>query len=225
MAACPDSCCPGLSGVRYLYRWLPEHVDWCLLSSSWCSQYYVAKLIVAAVSLLLPLLGTWLLPTQAQERALSGIYLVTGNPQHNDTSGIKRWGRITAAFADTLNQPMGHGWGASGWVHNDFVQVGANLGLLAGLLFAGAFLFTLCRLLRRVLVPSVPDDLHLGLALLLSFIGAGGVLGMEGVEVVTQLVLPVWFVWVLVEVWLRQQPKSRRVFNDTPAYIGTSADF
>ena len=182
------------------------------------------KTVVAAVSLLFPILGGWLLPAAAHERALSGISLVTGNPQHTDTSGIKRWGRVTAAFADTLNQPMGHGWAASGWVHNDFIQVGANLGLLAGLLFAGAFLFTLWRIFRRVLVPSVPEDLQLGLALLVSFIGAGAVLGLEGVEVVTQLVLPVWFIWVLVEVWLRQKPKARRAFYVTPAYISTSTD-
>jgi hypothetical protein len=183
------------------------------------------KALVAAVLLLLPLLATWMLPTQAQERALSGVLLLTGNPQHNDTSGIKRWGRVSAAFAETLNQPLGQGWAASGWVHNDFVQVSANLGVLAGLLFVGAFLFTLCRLLSRVFVPSDSDDHHLSLTLLLSFIAAGAILGMEGVEVLTQLVLPVWFVWVLVEVWLRQKPKSRRVFNDTPAYIRPAANF
>lgn len=182
------------------------------------------KPLAAAVCLSLPLLGTWLLPTQAQERALSGISLLMGNPENIDTSGIKRWDRITGALTDTSNQPLGHGWAAAGWVHNDFIQVAANLGVLAGLLFAGAFLFTLCRVLRRVLVPSLTDDRHLGLALLLSFIGAGAILGMEGVEVLTQLVLPVWLVWVLVEVWLRQGPKSRRVFNDTRAYIRTSAD-
>lgn len=181
------------------------------------------KPLMAALCLLLPLLGTWLLPVQARERALSGIFLLTGNPQNIDSSGIKRWDRITTALTDTLNQPLGHGWAAAGWVHNDFIQVAANLGLLAGLLFAGAFLFTLGRVLRRVLVPCRSDDHHLGLALLLSFIGAGAILGMEGVEVLVQLVLPVWFVWVLVEVWLRQRPIPRRVFNDTPAYIRASA--
>jgi hypothetical protein len=182
------------------------------------------KPIVAAVAVLLPLLANWLLPTPAHARAFSGVYLLMGSPESSDTSGIKRWGRITAAFSDSLNEPLGHGWAAAGWVHNDFIQVAANLGVLAGLLFAGAFLFTLYRILRRVLIRSVSDDHHLGLALLLSFIGAGAILGMEGVQVLTQLVLPVWFVWVLVEVWLRQRPKPRRVFNDTPAYISTSAD-
>jgi hypothetical protein len=171
------------------------------------------KPVVAAVSFVLPLVGTWLLPTQAQERALSGVFLLTGSPQDTDSSGIKRWGRITGAFSDTLNDPLGHGWAAAGWVHNDFVQVAANLGVLAGLLFAGAFLFTLCRILRRVLSSSVSDHHHLGLALLLSFIGAGAVLGLEGVEVLTQLVLPVWFVWVLVEVWLRQRPTFEESFQ------------
>ena len=44
----------------------------------------------------------------------------------------------------------------------------------------------------------------LGFSLLLSFIAVGGLLGMEGVSVLPQLILPVWFIWVLVEVWLRQ---------------------
>lgn len=182
------------------------------------------KPLIAAVCVLLPLLGTWLLPAQAQERALSGIFLLMGNPHNVDSSGIKRWGRITTALSDTVDQPLGLGWSAAGWVHSDFVQVAANLGLLAGLLFAGAFLFTLYRILRRVLSPCLSDDQHPGLALLLSFIGAGAILAMEGVAVLVQLVLPVWFVWVLVEVWLRQRPKSRRVVHDTPAYIRASAN-
>ena len=154
------------------------------------------KPLLAAACLLLPLLGTWLLPAPAQKRALSGIFLLTGNPESLDTSGIKRWGRLTQALTDTLNQPLGHGWSAAGWVHNDFIQVAANLGVLAGLLFAGAFVFTLCRVLRRVLAPDFSDDHYLGVALLLSFVGAGAILAMEGVQVLTQLVLPVWFVWV-----------------------------
>jgi hypothetical protein len=182
------------------------------------------KPLMAAVCVLLPLVGTWLMPAQAQERAVSGIFLLMGTPENIDTSGIKRWDRMTIALTEAFDQPLGRGWSATGWVHSDFVQVAANLGLLAGLLFAGAFLFTLWRVLRRVLVPCLPDDDHVGLALLLSFIGAGAILGMEGIQVLVQLVLPVWFVWVLVEVWLRQPPKARRVFNDTPAYIRTSAD-
>jgi hypothetical protein len=182
------------------------------------------KLLIAAVCLLLPLVGAWLLPIQAQQRALSGIFLLTGTAQNVDSSGIKRWTRLTTALTDSLNQPLGQGWAGAGWVHNDFIQVAANLGLLAGLLFAGAFLFTFGRILRRVVVPCVSDEPHLSLTLLLSFIGAGAILGMEGSQVLIQLVLPVWFVWVLVEVWLRQRPRTGRVFNDPRAYIRTPAD-
>jgi hypothetical protein len=182
------------------------------------------KLVVAAVCLLLPLLGSWLLPPQARERVSLLISLLAGNPQTMDTSGIKRWGRISAAMTETLDKPLGHGWSEAGWVHNDFIQVASNLGLLAGLLFAGAFLFTVWRLWRRVSASSISDDYYLGLALLLSFTGVGATLGMEGAEVLPQFVLPIWFVWVLVEVWLRQTPKARRIFNGTPPYISTTSD-
>src|SRR5262249_31693775 len=108
------------------------------------------KPILAAACLLVPLLGSWLLPAQAPERAFSLVSLLEGHPEVTDTSGIKRWGRLADAITATLNQPLGNGWGAAGWVHNDFIQVAANLGVLAGLLFALAFVITFLRLWRRV---------------------------------------------------------------------------
>jgi len=174
------------------------------------------KPILSAVCLLLPLLGSWLLPAQAQERAFTLVSLLEGSPQTMDTSGIKRWARISDAISLALNQPQGNGWAASGWVHNDFIQVAANLGVLASLLFAGAFLFTFSRLFRRVWMPFVSEKHDLGLALLLSFAGAGAILETQGVEVLPQLVLPVWFVWVLVEVWLRADAKIEKDFRHSP---------
>jgi hypothetical protein len=41
---------------------------------------------------------------------------------------------------------------------------------------------------------------------MLSFIAVGGLLATQGVQVLPQLMLPVWFVWALIEVWLRQRP-------------------
>jgi len=83
--------------------------------------------------------------------------------------------------------------------------VGANLGLLAGLIFLGGYLYTLARLFRRVLSePRTEEQGSLGVSLLLAYISAGGILASQGVEVLPQLVLPVWFIWVLVEVWLGQ---------------------
>jgi hypothetical protein len=149
------------------------------------------------------LAGYRLLPAVALERAQSLLFALEGNP--SDTSATKRWGRASEAWDAALQQPLGHGWAASGWVHSDFIQVAANLGVLAGLLFAGAYLITLLRLGHRFRAERrVGGDGDLGLVLLLSFIAAGGILAMEGVQVLPQLVLPVWFVWVMVEVWLRR---------------------
>ena len=182
------------------------------------------KPILAAACLLVPLLGSWLLPAQAQERAFSLVSLLEGHPEVTDTSGIKRWGRLADAITATLNQPLGNGWGAAGWVHNDFIQVAANLGVLAGLLFALAFVITFLRLWRRVCIPYAAERDDLGLALLLSFAGAGAILETQGVEVLPQLIIPVWFVWILVEIWLRQTPNSERIL-ERAAYFFTSKDF
>ena len=49
---------------------------------------------------------------------------------------------------------------------------------------------------------------------------------MEGVEVLPQFVLPVWFVWVLVEVWLRQTFDLRAPYAvPIPAYPSQVGDF
>jgi hypothetical protein len=108
-------------------------------------------------------------------------------------------------------------------VHSDFIQVGANLGLLAGLIFFGGYLYTLARLLRRVLSePRTDGQGDFGVSLLLAYISAGGILATQGVEVLPQLVLPVWFVWVLVEVWL-QQPANAFEFAEASASSQKSA--
>jgi hypothetical protein len=57
----------------------------------------------------------------------------------------------------------------------------------------------------------------LGLPLFLSFAAVGGILLFEGVEFLPQTILPVWLVWALAEVWLKQaslptgRPPARRV--------------
>jgi hypothetical protein len=49
---------------------------------------------------------------------------------------------------------------------------------------------------------------------------------MEGVEVLPQFVLPVWFVWVLVEVWLQQTPDLRAPYAvPMTAYSNQVGDF
>jgi O-antigen ligase len=126
-----------------------------------------------------------------------------------------------------IETPFGRGWSSAGWVHSDFLQVAANLGLIAGLIFLGGYIYTLLRFGRRLL-PYLrePEQGDLGLSLLLAFVAAGGLLATQGVEVLPQLVLPVWFVWTLVEVWLHQTP-DLLVASAAPVsvYPGQVSDF
>jgi len=159
---------------------------------------------VASLCLAVALLGYQFIPNTS-ERAFSGIAALQGRPI--DSSAMDRLDRAWGAWNQVWHSPFGSGWSSAGWVHSDFIQVAANLGIIAGLIFLGGYIYTLLRLTRRLL-PHLRTGEHgdLGFALLLSFVAAGGLLAMEGVEVLPQFVLPVWFVWTLVEVWLQQTP-------------------
>jgi len=158
---------------------------------------------------LIPVLGGYmLLPGSAQERVLSPLLILKGRPV--DSSVATRWDRAVEALNVSLRHPWGEGWAGAGWVHSDFLQVAANLGVLAGLLFASAYLVTLLRLWRRVRsCPRGDENAPLGFALLLCFISVGGLLAVQSIVVLPQLVLPAWFVWVLAECWLRQSSRGR----------------
>jgi len=123
-----------------------------------------------------------------------------------DSSLAKRVARQQDAFALALDNPLGVGWSGSGWVHGDFTQVAANLGLLAGVFFLGWYLFTLYKafkLLRRKLDNKVLQTLFI------SFLLCGVILATEGVQVLTQLVMPVWFIWGLLEAYLRSKSGAK----------------
>lgn len=118
-----------------------------------------------------------------------------------DTSNQKRADRYQEAVDAMLTRPTGVGWSNAGWVHSDFLQVGANLGIVAGLLFMGWYAVTLLQgwwavMLRRdtFLLPS----------LVASQVCVGVILVFEGVQVLTQYIVPTWFIWVLVHVRLDQ---------------------
>jgi len=70
------------------------------------------------------------------------------------------------------------------------------------------------------------DAQALGLTLVLSFIAVGGLLLMQGVQVLPQMMLPVWFVWSLAENWLRQTSEARQLsYAYAPANFYPAADF
>ena len=177
--------------------------------------------VTIAVACLVVIIGGYqFVPQAANHRALTGIEALRGHP--TDSSARDRISRAESAFDQMISAPLGNGWSAAGWVHSDFLQVGANLGLLGGLIFLGGYLYTLARVFRRVLLePRGEGQGDLGVSLLLAYFSAGGILATQGVEVLPQLVLPVWFVWVVVEVWLRQ-PVHAYEFRESSPEILTS---
>jgi hypothetical protein len=161
-------------------------------------------LALAGLCLVVAVAGYQYVPN-SHERVLSSIAAFQGAPI--DHSSLDRKERALDAIDRTIASPFGNGWGSSGWVHSDFLQVAANLGIFAALIFVAGYLHTLFRLSRRILFMKSrdrEDDDHLGFALFMALIAVGGLLTTQGVEVLPQLMLPVWFVWTLVEVWLRQ---------------------
>ncbi len=155
---------------------------------------------------MLTALSVFVLPRQASERVNSLIAVLEGNP--TDSSGEKRWQRADDAINDIAEAPLGRGWAGLKFVHSDFLQTAANLGVFAGLIFFIAYLFTLLRFFQRVRrAYFVSEEQHaIGIALLLAFIAVGGIFTVQPVLNVIQIAIPVWFVWVMVEFWMRYTP-------------------
>ena len=180
-----------------------------------------------AVALLVLIVGTFgyqFIPN-THERVVTGIAALQGNPI--DHSAQDRKQRALQAVSEVIESPFGKGWSSAGWVHSDFLQVAVNLGLLAGLVFLGGYLYTLLRLAQRMPI-WLKSTLHgeLGLSLLLSFIGVGSLLAMQGVQVLPQMVLPVWFVWSMVDTWLRQTAEVREPsYSYAPTNLYPAANF
>jgi hypothetical protein len=69
-------------------------------------------------------------------RFLSVFYAVQGNADAGlDSSGLKRQQRYDDALSVIFESPFGNGWGSSGLVHSDILQLTANMGWVAGLIF------------------------------------------------------------------------------------------
>jgi hypothetical protein len=133
-----------------------------------------------------------LAPDNAQVRFLSFVSAMQGNIQ--DHSSQVRSNRASDAISSALSNPIGLGWAGAGWVHSDFPQVAANEGVGGGAAFLGWYLLSLgsAFLMQR----KFPADRIL-LALLISLFVAGGIMVMEGIEVLPQTALPIFFIWAL----------------------------
>ncbi len=188
------------SGYRVLWLFMGvQFIVWLLLN-----RHYGLGIMGTAVALS----GYATLPEATQLRVESFVLALEGRPV--ETSGADHLGRLTDAFNSVLDYPTGLGWTGSGWVHNDFLQVAANLGVLAGLIFAAAFLWTALGLFQATL-DRRRTDRPLYVALLLSFLTAGGIMSTQVICVLPQLACPVWLIWVLSVIALRQRRAHKEV--------------
>jgi hypothetical protein len=203
-----------LSGHRN--SWLVIGVQVCLILLL-KKKYYVFGIVT-----LMFVLWYQHLPDQARTRIYSGAQLIAGKPLDDDSSGQGRWNRTTASWNHVLERPLGGGWAAAGWVHNDFLQIAENLGVAVGLFFLAAYLFTFQRLLRQVLAMlKVGDPPWLLISVFLSYLAAGAVFATDANLPLTQHIAPLWFIWTTGEILVKQtRPEQASAIN---AYSGLSA--
>lgn len=199
---------------------------WMMITLQGLGLAVVKKQYLLAIAVLLVFFSIYqVLPDATRARINSGTELVSGQPISSDTSGQKRWDRASMSLSNTLAHPLGTGWSTAGWVHNDFLQVAENLGVMAGALFLGIYVYTLGRLWRRVRTASLlREQRALGTTLFLSFACAGVILATDANLVLPQLILPIWFIWVIGEIWLRQTRMKRTTTDDASFDLGPFAD-
>ena len=74
-----------------------------------------------------------------------------------DSSGGERLNRVKIALASIASHPLGTGWGSQGWVHSDFLQISATIGIIPGVIFLFVPLFLLLRSYRCYL-RAIPEQ-------------------------------------------------------------------
>jgi O-antigen ligase len=132
------------------------------------------------------------------EEALNNIYAVFFPEEYPDPSRMTREARAQIGINLIKQKPLlGHGWGGSGWVHSDLIQIGANLGAIALFLFLWWYLsqtkllFDTIRRNTGANWPATSQAYGWGLfaALCIGFLN----LGVQGINVLPPLIIPLWF--------------------------------
>ncbi len=141
-----------------------------------------AKILLAA-----GIAGLPLLPEEFYLRVISLI-----DTRYADSSQFKRIDRATQAFDLVKQFPLtGVGFGGSGYVHSDFVQIAANLGVPALGIFLVWIASVMWRLFRIARQANWIGE-YAG-ALFATFCGLLVTFAGEGLIVLPQLMVPIWF--------------------------------
>lgn len=104
------------------------------------------------ILMILIALGIYFVPKSAVERmqGLAG--------ERRDSSSVKREERARGALELIVKSPfLGHGWGASGLVHSDPLQIWADSGIFGFVGFMGCFFVIWIRLFR---ISKIRDSLY-----------------------------------------------------------------
>lgn len=190
-----------ISGTRA--AWLMVFVASILLA------YFAFNISGILVSAVFWFVASRFFPPEAWKLILS-IFIPLRYGQILDSSIQKRVIRQQDALQLAIHNPLGVGWSGSGWVHGDFTQVAANLGILAGIIFLGWYLLTLYR--AWIMYRKYSRD-KVFQAILISFVLCGVVLATEGAQVLAQYIMPVWFVWGLMEAYLQQKSMKPEIIR------------
>jgi hypothetical protein len=164
----------------------------------------VRKGLLVGLYLLLPLLLLFrLIPETAQER-MATLYAVFEG-EVVDSSAQVRLARASLALDAVTKQPLGGGWAYAGWVHNDLLQVAANQGVPALLVMLYGFLLSFVKVIKGYF-DSIGDmeQNSLYFSFFLSMCAALLLFASQGVLVLPQFSLPVWYIWALVDIFLKQ---------------------
>lgn len=103
------------------------------------------------------------------DRFLTGLFAIGGKIDETvDSSSKIRKERIDIALETITQNPLGVGWGNSGWVHSDILQLTCAIGWLGGGLFVVFYIYLLYRgiaILRSLPVGSYEKNVFIALVL------------------------------------------------------------
>ncbi len=141
---------------------------------------------------------TWLLP-DSFFNTLNSAY---DTENYYDTSALKRRSRATDAIQLIQQRPFfGYGWGGSGWVHSDILQIGANLGIPAMMLFLAWYLNCMRCLYTSTRDPTINNlkNKEYAYGLLAGLCAGLFHLFTQAMVVLAFLIIPLWFLLAAAE--------------------------
>lgn len=101
------------------------------------SGYFGRFVKYLLVTLFVIFLSIQLLPQSTFDRLITTFYALQGEANYaEDSSGYERQKLYEFALKSAKESVWGSGWGSVGWAHADILQLTANLGWIAGLLFS-----------------------------------------------------------------------------------------